>query len=467
MNGRQCWWLCIGWLCVCQPAWGEEKKGKSVEVCRDFEKETLGVKDSIKHHTWSAEQQAEAGKFSRVEVIEDKSFGKQCAKLMIEQTFPWQRRTTYRALTIGSDYLPPEADAVRIQVKVLKGEFQLAVGSPTVYFGHSDVQSETIRVSPGEWTTVEFSLHDQLTRNFRRARFGAKSPVIYYSRWIQEPLYLYVVQPSHGEILLDQVELITHGRGRSYPTFAEEQIRQVATVADFEQPTDMAKAFTFFQDPIDFSKPPYLPRNYWTPPQLQRVEQGDKGKFSLKFEQRGMEETCFAGVKALGSAESNALALRIKAEHDSDLKDVALDFIVYVAPTEQRTQFPWSQFEPPAVWKQKPEVAFTYYLAQEQTRTAHYGFYHVRRTVPNHAWSTLVLPYADFICAYGQLDCEAMFQKQLPLQGETIMALGLLSPYGQRRSVTTVFLDDLTFVHIPGSTASHQSFYQQRPAKQE
>ncbi|MEQ8791897.1 MAG: hypothetical protein RIC55_36910 [Pirellulaceae bacterium] len=443
------------------------KAGRQLQVLQDFSSEELRSQSPISHHSWSADLKRRADEFSAIEVA-DIEGGRTC-RIAVRDAFPWGARTSYRALTIGPDYLPPEADAVRLRIKVLRGAFHLTVGSPTVYFGHSDVQAKVVAVeaqAEPRWQTLEFSLADGLGRNFRRARFGRESPVIHYTRWIQEPLYLYVNQPSAGEFLLERVELIRQGKGRAFPHFAPEQIRRIATAADFDDAADMRQAFTFFQEPIDLSKPAHLARPTWRPFRLsleRNAEPAAEGG-SLLIEHQGTEEVCFAGVMMEGESESNALYLRLKSDHAGDRPEVVLDFLLYLAPRAGgETTFPWQRFAAPPSWRKTPETAFTYYLSQEQTRGVDYAMYHVRRTVPNGQWATLVLPYADFVCAYGQGRCAPWFQRQSPLDGDQVIALGMLSPFGMRRAVTRTRIDDIALVRVPGETEALRSYWQNRP----
>jgi hypothetical protein len=445
-----------------RPAIGEERV---LTVLRDFDAETLGPLTPLTHHAWSAEQKESAGDHSHLEIAED---GSRCARLRITDRFPWGNRAEQRVLTIGPDYLPPEADAVRMRVKVTAGRFDLQVGGPTVYFGHSDVLSESREVTAaanGGWQTIEFSLHHRLIRNFRRARFGRESPVVYYTRWIQEPLYLHAGKASAGEILIDQIELISRGEGRRYPEFAAADALQVACIADFEDEAEFERAFTFFQEPIDFARWPYLVRPDWRPPQLARVSATRDGApgatHSLRFEQRGTEETCFAGVKTKGETTTgaNALAIEVRAEHAGGASEVVVDFVVYAAPPGRAKTFPWSEFEPPASWKGSPE-AFTYYLGENQGPKASYAFYHVRRGLPNGRWTKLVLPMTDFICAYGRNEAAAMFREQRHLTEDTLMAVGWTAPYGARRHPTVLLINRIDLVRIPGEVAELRSFLQ-------
>ncbi|QDU28132.1 hypothetical protein ETAA8_32320 [Anatilimnocola aggregata] len=437
-----------------------------LSVLRDFDRDQPGPLQPLKHHTWNATTQANAANYSQVEIVL-LAAEEQACKLTIGADFPWGNRDEYRALTIGPDYLPPAADALRLRVKVLRGKFTLAVGSPTVYFGHSDVATTTREVSKAdgdEWQTIEFSLHHNLRRNFRRARFGEKSPVIYYTRWIQEPLYLYVDKPSAGELLIDQIELLTKGEGQPFPTFTPDQVRPVATIVDFEKETDLQQAFTFFQDPIDFTKPAYAVRPDWLPPKLDRLAVGHTGLHSLRSQQRGTEETCFTGIHAPGNKEANALQLTLKLDHDRLESEVALDFLVYVTLPGNSARFPWQRFQPPELWRSSP-LAFTYYLGQQQTKGESYAFYHTRRSLPKGAWTSLVLPGDDFICAYGQGDCANLFQSQSPLKCDGIQAIGFVAPYRQRYGTTTVTIDELSWVQVPSTALPRHTYWQAPPPK--
>ncbi len=437
-----------------------EEAARVLEVLRDYESVQPGPSRPIRHHSWPDELQHRAHEFSSVTVETNDSAAGRCCRIAIKQTFPWRGRDYYTATVIGPDYLPPEADAVRMRIKVIRGTVRLSVGSPTVYFGHSDVRSRTEVLRAGDaprWETVEFSLHHHLSRNFRRARFGRSSPVIHYTRWIQEPLYLYLNRLSDGEFLLDQVELITRGEGRPFPKFPPDQIRHIATAADFEA-EELSKAFTFFQEPIDLTQSPYLVRPNWQPPTLSRVDTRPQGGKSLRIEQRGTEEVCFTGIMLPAARAANALALDLKSDHKTARDELMLDFIVYVGSRAEK--FPWEQFAPPESWQARPEIAFTYYLSQSRTQGADYAFYHVRRTVPNGEWTRLVLPFADFVCAYGQGDCEEFFRHQTPLPAAQTIALAVLPPYGLRRAATRITIDEVALVHVPGTPVELRSFPQ-------
>lgn len=454
--------LSVAVIAPAQPATTTAPAGRVLAVLRDYESETPGDRGAaITMWSWTAEQKAKAAEFSRLQIVPDTPFGKRCARVTITDQLPWERSTSFRVLTIGPDYLPPTADAVRMRVKVLKGRALLTVGSPTVYFGHSDVSAAPVTVEPspdGQWQTVEFSLHERLSRNFRRARFGQHAPVIHYTRWIQEPLYLQVLKGTEGEFLLDQIELIAHGQGRDYPTFAPDQVKPVSTIADFERPGDLDQAFTFLHEPADFTAGPKLPRASWAPPLLSRAD-GQAGGHALQIDHKGTEEVAFTGIKvgAVARDGANALAVTVRADHSGKFDEVTIDFIVYVTPDGK--PFDYRRFAPPPAWKQQdPAATFDYYLSQQAMADESYGFYHARRSVPNGQWTRLVIPLADFTCAYGQVACAPLLRDQKPLAAQQITALALTPPYRHRSHATRLLIDDVGFVAVPGKDEDLRSF---------
>ncbi len=454
-------WVTCGWV---NHTFAQEKRVDEptvVAVLRDFESGGPRPGPAIVQWSWTAKQKAAAGEYSQVAVVDGSPFGQRCLKMTIGPDLPWGRMAMYRAMLIGPDYLPPQADAVRMRVKVVSGRFELTVGGPTVYFGHSDVHAAPQVVEPtadGEWQTLVFSLNEDLMRNFRRARFGKESPVISYVRWIQEPLGLVILRQSEGEILIDQIELISLGQGKAYPQFDDVQVKRVGLIADFEKPEELADAFTFFQDPIDLTGEPKVARPTWPPPTVQRVAEGKDGGFSLEMSQKGTEEVAFAGLKVEGVEGANAIAMTIRAEHPEAMKELAVDLVAYVTPTGEPID--WQRFAPPLAWQKQEKIAYTYYLSQQAMRGTSYGFYHARRAIPNGQWQRVVIPLADFQCAYGQGDAEAMFRRQLPLESSKIIALGFIPPYRQRSGVTRLLIDDVAFVNVPADGQSLRSFWQ-------
>ena len=442
--------------------------GERVALLADFEDQRVGEpRPAIRYWKWTAQQKARAAEYSSLQVVGDGAGGRHALQLTVTDKLPWTAHGRFRVLKLCEGLLPPRADAVRMTLKPLDGKMTLTVGGPTVYFGHSDVTAEPRTLDAVEddgWRTIEFSLNHGLRRNLRRAGLGRRSPVIYYTRWIQEPLFLTIVKPSSGRMLIDDVELISRGEGQSYPTFERTQIRRVAPIADFETPADMQRTFTWFSSPHgapSFDGPPALARRTWKPPQMRRIQAGGGEGGAWQVELQGFEEVCFAGIHVRGTAGANAMALRLKVDHpEESFRQVALDFLAMVAGRGDASAFPWEALRPPAAWRKAPEVAFTYYLMQNKLTGVSFGWYHLRRAVARGTWTTLVLPLTDFVCAYGQGGCEALFRRQQPLRGESVIALLFVPPYRQRSGVTRVLIDELSFVKVPGETASLRSFWQ-------
>jgi len=439
-------------------------------VIEDFEDEPVGYIGSILPWYWTEDQKRDWAKYSRLEIVADPGSGNKHFMATLSPDLPWDRNgqpvDLYQIRKTGMDYTPPVFDAVRIQVKVLQGEFRLTTTSSTIYFGNSDVtcQPKVLNLTTNDtWESIDFDLNQGLTRNYRRAGFSQGSPVIYLSRWIQEPLSIGVLNGSHGILMIDRIELVKKGQGRQFPSFASSQIRQVGAVADFETIADLAKAFTFTHADTDLSGPPVLARPTWAPPILARVQEAVSGHYSLEARQIGHEEVAFTGIKALGPKGANAIALKMKVDHPSSLVVQCLDFVVYAAPESERTAFPWNRLEPPVSWKNSPDLAFNYYLSQKNTAGLSYGFYHARRHFQNGEWQTVVIPLADFMCAYGQEHCEYWFKNQIPLSSERITALGFLPPFRQRYGETRILIDEVTFVSVAEEDAPLRSFWQASP----
>ncbi len=246
--------------------------GKVIALLEDFEDHELGFRRAgYVQWNWTDQEKANAEQFGLREIVTNTPFGHQCLKLRMSKAFPW-RHDGYRMVSLDTTCLPPEADAVRLQIKLLGGEMILSVGGPTVYFGHSDVlaQSQTVRPDPTGWQTIEFSLNHNLSRNFRRSEWAKDSPVIYYTRWVQEPMHLNVLRGSVGTILLDQVELVNRGEGRPFPVFTETQIQILGpSFKPGQQAKAEAAVFTAFScvhyQPA-FSGEPKVVRQSWQPP---------------------------------------------------------------------------------------------------------------------------------------------------------------------------------------------------------
>lgn len=82
-------------------------------------------------------------------ISRETEFGQACLKVTVAKGFDWRLRGTNGLqdapldaaglATISGPYLPPEADAVRMRIRVASGRGIIAVGGPVSQIGNSDV----------------------------------------------------------------------------------------------------------------------------------------------------------------------------------------------------------------------------------------------------------------------------------------------------------------------------------------
>ncbi|MEX2389560.1 MAG: hypothetical protein WD534_16915 [Phycisphaeraceae bacterium] len=454
----------VGMVLFASVAWGGEA-GDSTSVAtvlRDYQREQPGdARPAVVQWNWTDEQKEQAASYGITQVVE--AGEGRALKLTVTDQMPWGQRESYRVMPVGPTLLPPTADAVRLRYLVTEGRVILSCGGPTIYFGHSDVQTQPVTLTAdaaGRWQTVELSLHDGLMRNFRRAGFGRESPVIYYTRWIQEPLYLHAHRGSVGTVLIDRVELLHTGRGQPYPTFDADAVQVIASIADFALSDAMGGVFTATHKGVDFSGEPQLARPTWTPPKLSHHVPDDGRGGALHIEHRGQEEVAFTGIKVAGAAEANAIAIDLRATHPADLDELSVDLIAYTAPQAGDDAFAWEQFAPPEAWRDQPESSFDYYLTQEATRDVSHAFYHARRALANGEQTRVIVPLADFVCVYGAGDMAGAMQRQRPINPSQVIAVGLLPSWRQRSAPAVFEISRIDWVRVPGEGASLRSFFQ-------
>jgi hypothetical protein len=425
----------------------------------------------------------------RTNVLEAET-GRQVYSLTMGADFPWQWTNTsgsiQRVDTVsvfampGWDYLPPETDEIRIRVKVVSGRFQLSMGCINLAFAPSDTYTD-IRVldeSSDGWQTLRFSLHKHLIRNYRRNDFTKELPYINITRWIQEPLQLYLFRSGDGELLVDRVELVSCGLGRAYPEPTPAQIIPVATVADFETTNDLASVFSYSTVPLDLSGP--QPTNYsnpnlytsgsikvadksiqwYLPPSRSWVDQSTNGSHSLEVKQRGYESFAFTGLRLPNPDGANALQLMVRAEHASTLTNLVVDFLAYAAPPASRAAFPWTNCQPPAAWLADTNINFDLFLSESNTSEESYALYHLRRTVPNGQWAKVLLPLDDFAGIYASNEGTNILKSFEPLRSTNLLFMGFFSPYRQLRAETRILIDHVSLVHVGLLPEQLRSFWQ-------
>lgn len=408
---------------------------ENVESIETFEKARMGGRHSeaIQHWRWSPQEKDAAKEFSRVEILESESAegaNGRCLKVSVLKPLP-SVTSFCRLWQTEFDYLPPDTTAVRMRVRVLSGKLTLTVGSATTYFANSDVWARPQVLEPGDWRTIEFSLVSDLQRNFRRAVFSAESPVIHYTRWIQEPLDVMLGADSQGELLIDDIELVRSGEGSGYPEFDPAKIHPVASA-------DLARAFTFATDDKEFNLARTPGKEALRKPAVLRppAAAGEP----LEATQRGLEEMSFIGVPISCPEGANALRVTMKAAHQGRFADLVVDFLAMVAPGGV---FPWSKQA-----AQGEKAGFDFCLSPASTKGIPWGFYHARRLVPNGQEVTLVIPFSDFVCAYGSGELRERHQAQQPLRPGEVVAVALVSPFRQGSAETFFTIKSIEAVKL-------------------
>ena len=392
---------------------------------------------------WSEEEKKKAGDISRLEIATAPGATGEALKLSVRQALP--RGLDFFAFwSTGLDYLPPETTAIRMRARVASGRFTLSVGGPTAYFATSDVRSEPQVLEPSsEWHTVTFSLVSDLERNFRRPIFSSESPVIYYTRWIQEPMRLLIGVDSLGELWLDEIELIASGEGTDFPDYAEETVKPLAE-------SDLSRAFTFATDDREFDLSHTPGKEPMRKPAIL------EGRGPLAARQRGLEEMSFIGVPANCPEGTNAFRLTMKLEHAVTFEELAVDVLALVAPAGK---FTWEQTK-----AAEPQPGgYDYCLSPQRTSGLSWGFYHARRAVRKGEVTTLVIPFTDFVCGYGVGALRERHQLQQPLAVGEVMAVAFVSPYRQKGADTNFTIEKIEAVSVPPQADGIGTSYPQVP----
>lgn len=459
--------------------------GKVLGVLESFDAMPVGPlrEGYLNFWRWDEAKRAEAKTWSRIEVIPSTNANEgRCLRIDVSDA---------RALAEGglsflrlSPFLPPEADAIRLRVRVPRGEMSIYVGGPTAYYANSDVYTEpqTIRATSGEaWSNVVLQLNGPLWRNFRRAGFSAEAPRCYYNRWAQEPMGVFLAPGSTGELLVDRIEVIALGQGRPFPVFTDDQIEVVKTLADFEDGKTDA-AFTcymaaaeveWFEESWRRSKP-----LRFEPMRLKIDESGLAGRRSLEMQGRTAEEVHCAGIRVTEAVNSSGFAVTLHADAPAGRETllggeavVPMDFLVFVAAPEQ--PFPWSSVAASDTLRAMKGPGFDYQLTHRAIAARedlHFAVYQTRRYLKPGEWSRLVLPAADFTCIYGQGAMRTAFLDHASLKTEQVIAFACLPPWSRsnsaRNAPVTLRIDQLDLVRLPGDAASHRSFWQVDDVKQ-
>ncbi len=423
-------------------------------------------------------------------------------------------------------FLQPEADAVRARVWVRSGRAVLAVGGPVSQMGCSDVWCEPqLFEAGGGWQTVEFSLNHSALRNFRRANFTRDLPVAPYTRWAQEPLQLYVLAPAPGlqpagetVVWVDSFELVSRGEGRPFPRFAAGDVRLVGRMADFSgaapvrdavwtvghaysvvdsfragylrgaAKTSLPEVSARFQKTSPFIREEGL---LYPAPRYTRVRLPD-GDPALRVEGVWAEEGQIVTFKTAAPPEANAVRVRARVRfpdmpaqfvaHLGPGAPRALDFVAFVSP-RGAGDFPWVSFGPSAELRAAlergaytgPGERYDFLLVPQKNdclqepdvrRAGAFGFYSSRRLFEDGEWQEWIVPFADFLCVYGQGECAAWQGAQAALAPDRIAAFGLVAPFGSGHG--EILVGEVSFVWVPESSQGLRSYWQSPvPAKLE
>ncbi|MCB1063314.1 MAG: hypothetical protein KDN20_10390 [Verrucomicrobiae bacterium] len=453
------WWLGFS-------ARSEESHLGTIE---DFSGSRPGLfqKGFVDSWRWSDDIREKARQQSRLEVVAEGDG--QCLRVIIDKDLPFSQGN--HSLLRLAPYYPPEADAIRMRIKMISGTARLFLGGPTAYYGNSDVFTaiQAIKAeSEPQWIDVEFSLNHPLWRNFRRAGFSTDAPRNYYNRWAQETLSVYVADGSAGEFLIDRLDLVGRGEGRPFPVFSDDQVKSVKTIADFED-RNLDQVFTFYMadgesEWFEQSWKREKPLRF-TPTEIS-IENG-----TLITSGPVAEEVHCTGVKTKGVAGAKAIRITLSKTAAKSANTVIgmgpaepIDFLIFVAPPEK--PFPWDSLAPSAELREQPHRGFDYQFSYRTVRDRQdldVAIYQTRRYVKPDEMSTLVIPLADFTCLYGSGAYRQRYLDHQPLTSHDIIAVAWLNPWnrvGDRNLPITTRLDDIAFVKVPGEAADLHSFWQ-------
>lgn len=474
-QGKQIALLVVGTLSMAGLLAAASPTPKEVGVLIDFDAAKTGVfqRGYLESSRWPAEKQQRAAGWSRMEVVPERGGGALRIQVHDSQVFDDGPKSFLRL----APYFPPEADAVRIRLKVIKGKVAVHIGGPTAYYGNSDVFTEpqiARAADQPEWADVVCNFNHPTWRNHRRAGFSADAPRNYYSRWAQEPLGVFLTADSGSDVLIERIDVVALGEGRPFATFAPDQVQKMGTIADFE----VARSDTVFTLYMAAAEAEWFEESWrrskplrFEPMRLSLVDAGMEGRKSLSCVGKTAEEVHCAGVQTRGVAAANAIAISLSVDAPGQRNTLAgagvvvpLDFLVFVAPAGK--PFPWDRLGPSAELRALGGPGFDYQLTHRVIagdKDLHFAMYQTRRYLKPGEWAKFVLPTADFTCIYGQGDMQDRFLNHEPLRSDEVIAVAWLNPWcrvGQRDQPVITRVDEMSFVKVPGTAVEHVSFWQ-------
>lgn len=403
---------------------------------------------------WSKEQKAAAPQHSQAAWVD--ADGVRSLRIAISKDLPWTRSSYYSSVFSGPDYLDPTSDALRLRCRVLEGSFRISFGGPTSYFANSDVLTNPVELVPGaQWTDVVIPLHAELGRNFRRAGFGAKNPVVSYARWIQERMQFVFHPGTNGVLLIQRLDLIGQGLGQPFPVPPAGGLPAVGPALE-PATADLFSAFV--QRDLVIAEVPKIANRSWQPMASAIEDRGGRKAWSIRL--HGAEEVSFAGCRLRIPPAARALTLDVEAgKTPSD--PLSLDFLFLVADGE----IPWEALAPPAAWKAAPETAFDAFFTAKTTETASLALYHVRRGVPVGATTKLLIPWEDAVCVWSSGTLADDLLQQRPLRPDAIRAVLVTNSWRHCKSENPIAISGLQPVALPQGWTQLRSYQQMQPGE--
>lgn len=448
-----------------------------IGAVEDFDAYRIGAfqKGRLDSWRWSDERREQFHAASRLEIVN--ASPEPGRLLRVEVRDPAVLADEALPIVRLAPHFPPEADVLRVRLKVVSGQTRIYAGGPTAYYANSDVFTAVHVVKaddPAEWQTIELGLNHPLWRNFRRAGVSTDAPRNYYNRWAQEPFTVYLATGSEGEFFIDWIDIASRGEGRPFPQFPFDRVRTVRTIADFED-GGLDAVFNWYManDEIEWFEESWRRTRplRFTPALLSVTEAGQPGRKALTCTGATAEEVHGTAIRTTGAADANALRVTLAAEAPGESNTlvgmgpaVPIDFLVFVAAPMKG--FAWESFGPADSLRTGPGPGFDVQLSSRVIRSrsdVSFAIYQTRRFLPPQTWTTLILPAADFTCIYGHGADRPRFTNHEPLTLGDVVAVGWLNPWcrsGRRGPTAATRIDEIAYVHVPGTAAEHRSYWQ-------
>lgn len=387
---------------------------------------------------WSPEQKANASRFSEMSIATDES-GSRIWKVRVTSELPFFH-PYLELISLGTNYLPPDADAIRLKVRAISGNISLTFGGPTAYFGNSDVFLRPIQIKasekPSDWFTAEFSLHHGLIRNFRRSSFSRESPTIHYARWTQEPTYAYLLRGSAGEAHFKDIEIIAQGQSQPFPATIIDASKPPHAIVNVSSPQSSSRPFTAL---VGDTESEFVSTPSQHLPATMSSETDSAEGAVLKIRGRFSEEVSAVGFDIKPPASGDTFALRIKLDSSipahiaPDTPANPLDILIY--ESSESSRFEWKPFIRSDDTAHAGPARFDRNLTHAnflRNSDASVAIYHARRFLPQQTWTDLTIPLEDFVCIYAQGHLIAQFQNQQSPRSESLAAIALLPPWPRK-----------------------------------